>query len=166
MMGYGQKSLKTSHVWPMFLPPKRSLGNGMAEPATAQETETSAVRNLIVILTGIVFSAIGLTGAVLLGASLGYVVSGGVVSAFRLGMFDFLWLVALISIFVAGVSLILSGVRGTARNLVPGPTLYFLGAALFLIGIYLLLGRDFVVGLFALVIGVAFVWIEYRTELV
>ncbi len=51
-----------------------------------------------------------------------------------------LWIVATVSTSIAGISLIVSAIRRKQFDLIPGPTLYFLGLALAVIGGFLLTG--------------------------
>lgn len=51
-----------------------------------------------------------------------------------------LWLLVAVCTAIAGLSLIISALRRKQFDLIPGPTLYFLGLALAVIGCFLLMG--------------------------
>ena len=55
-------------------------------------------------------------------------------------IYSALWLLAAICTAIAGISLIISALRRRQYDLIPGPTLYFLGLALAVIGGFLFIG--------------------------
>lgn len=50
-------------------------------------------------------------------------------------LYEILWLVFSLGLTILGLSLMVSGLRGRTHDVVPGPTLYFMGAALMAIGL-------------------------------
>ena len=81
-------------------------------------------------------------------------------------LFQVMWAVFFISLLITGISLIVSGVRGKRRDLVPGLTLYFLGASLMVNGFLLLMYGYPLYGGIAVIIGALAAWIEWSTEVV
>lgn len=55
-------------------------------------------------------------------------------------IYSSLWLLAAVCTVIAGISLIISALRRKQYDLIPGPTLYFLGLALAVIGGFLFIG--------------------------
>ena len=81
-------------------------------------------------------------------------------------LFQAMWAVFAVSLLIAGVSLIASGVRGKRRDLVPGLTLYFLGASLAINGLLLLTYGHLLYGALAIAIGAVAILVEWGTEVV
>jgi len=72
-----------------------------------------------------------------------------------------LWLVAAFSTLVAGLSLIFSALRRRQYDLIPGPTLYFLGLSLAVIGGFLMMGGLGWQAITAVVIGLFLIYWEW-----
>ncbi len=72
-----------------------------------------------------------------------------------------LWLLTAVSTLIAGVSLIISAVKRKEYDLIPGPTLYFLGLSLAIIGGFLTIGGLYWQGLIAIVVGLLLIYWEW-----
>ncbi|MGF1645117.1 MAG: hypothetical protein ACFCUJ_15880 [Thiotrichales bacterium] len=123
----------------------------------------------LVSVLGIVATLVGLIGAIGVGAVLAYMVSE--LSAGRLhyllhqALFQAVWWVFFASLFTVGLHLIISGYTRRKRDLVPGVSLYFLGLALVVNGLILLVYSNPLYGLTALLVGVVLVFIEWRFDI-
>ncbi len=76
-------------------------------------------------------------------------------------IYSVLWLVAAFCTLVAGVSLILSALRRRQYDLIPGPTLYFLGLSLAVIGGFLMMGGLGWQAITAVVVGLFLIYWEW-----
>lgn len=77
-----------------------------------------------------------------------------------------LWLVIFASGAAVGISLLLAGIRRRRSNLVPGPTLYVLGAGLVCNGLFMLADNAWGWSAFSLLAGAALIWLEGRLDLI
>ncbi|MGF1548336.1 MAG: hypothetical protein ACFCUG_13515 [Thiotrichales bacterium] len=122
-----------------------------------------------VMLLGIAASLVGLVGAIGVGAVLAYLiaelVAGRLHFLLHQVIFQAVWWIFFASLFTVGLHLILSSITRRRRDLVPGIALYFLGLALVVNGLILLLYSDPFYGLTALLIGVVLVFIEWRFDI-
>lgn len=79
--------------------------------------------------------------------------------------FDYVLIgVALAALAFAGCSVIFSWLSGRTHNIVPGPALYLLGLAMATFGAEAAILGDLTVGLGLLLLGLAIVWLEYRSD--
>ncbi len=136
---------------------------------TAIEPATPIFSRLLVLL-GIMAATAGAAGTLLLGYMLGAALPAWLDGrlaflTFQL-LFQLLWLVFFISMFVLGLSLIRSGRDRRRKDIVPGLTLYFLGAALAAIGIMLFTFGNVAAGLGLFVVGALAIYVEWSTEVV
>ena len=127
-------------------------------------------RSRLIMALGLVFAAAGAAGALLLTFMLGVLVpeflQGRVTFlSFQL-LFQLMWLVFFVSLFITGLSLLRSGARRKRKDLVPGLTLYFLGAALVVNGMMLMTFGDMTRGVVLTVTGIAAMLVEWSTEVV
>ncbi len=76
-------------------------------------------------------------------------------------IYSALWLVAAFCTLVAGVSLIISALRRRQYDLIPGPTLYFLGLSLAVIGGFLMMGGLGWQAITAVVVGLFLIYWEW-----
>lgn len=77
-----------------------------------------------------------------------------------------LWWCFFVSLSIVGLSLLHAAFRGRTSNLVPGPTLYVLGATLIVNGFFLLMfGAAGWAGL-AVFAGAIFMYLEHQTVLI
>ncbi len=79
--------------------------------------------------------------------------------------YHFAWLVFFGALVAAGISLMAAAVQGRREDIVPGPSLYLMGAALLIAGMaQLLFGRAALAGLTGLA-GLLLIFLEYRSAL-
>lgn len=77
----------------------------------------------------------------------------------------FAWLTFFGGLVAAGISLMVAAVQGRREDIVPGPSLYLMGAALLIAGMaQLLFGRSALAGLTGLA-GLLLMYLEYRSAL-
>jgi len=76
------------------------------------------------------------------------------------------WGVIFLSGLVAGLSLLVRAVARRTHNLVPGPTLYFLGAGLLFNGVILLAQPALPYALASLLVGGGLIWAESNLDAV
>ena len=77
----------------------------------------------------------------------------------------FAWLIFFGGLVAAGISLMVAAVQGRREDIVPGPSLYLMGAALLVAGMaQLLFGRVALAGVTALA-GLLLMYVEYRSAL-
>ena len=132
-------------------------------------TERPASRPLLIAL-GAVLAILGAAGLLRISTMLAFLLpqlAGGEFRFFsHLALFQVMWAVFFVSLLITGVSLIVSGARGKRRDVVPGLTLYFLGASLMVNGILLLTYGHPLYGGIALFIGALAAYLEWSTEVV
>lgn len=76
-------------------------------------------------------------------------------------IYQALWLLVTLCILIVGVSLIRSALQRKEHDLIPGPTLYFLGLGLTVIGGYLILSGLTLEALASIVIGCLLIYWEW-----
>ncbi len=76
-------------------------------------------------------------------------------------IYSAMWVVAAFCTLVAGVSLIFSALRRREYDLIPGPTLYFLGLSLAVIGGFLMMGGLGWQAITAVVVGLFLIYWEW-----
>lgn len=72
-----------------------------------------------------------------------------------------LWLLVTLCILIAGVSLVISALQRKEHDLIPGPTLYFLGLGLSVIGGFLILSGLTIQALATIVVGCLLIYWEW-----
>jgi hypothetical protein len=132
--------------------------------------DASATRSRFIIVLGAIAAVLGAAGILAISPMLVYFIpkltSGEYRYLFNLVLFQFMWAVFFISLLIAGIKLIISGVKRKRHDIIPGLTLYFLGAALIVNGLLMLAyGHTLYAGITVL-IGVAVAYIEWSTEVV
>ncbi len=80
-------------------------------------------------------------------------------------IFHLLWLIFFISLFITGVKLIISAINKRTTDLVPGLTLYFVGASLVVIGLFYLIFQETTYALMAIIIGILCIYFEGAAEI-
>ncbi len=133
---------------------KTPTGNGLAEKG----------RSTLTMVVGALFSTIGAAGLVYMVSAFFYFLTN-IYSTNDL-ITAIMWIIFFISILVAGINLIVSGSRRKLFDLVPGFSLYFAGFSLIINGFIYLLYGNYLVMIPALLIGVALVMVEWRTEVI
>ncbi|NNF16145.1 MAG: hypothetical protein HKN70_05315 [Gammaproteobacteria bacterium] len=78
-------------------------------------------------------------------------------------IFRALWGIVAIAFVATGLSLLLAAIRRRHTNMVPGPTLYILGAALVIISMFLISDGGWLSGAIIAAAGLATMWLEYRS---
>lgn len=137
--------------------------NTVLEPA-------SPMFSRLLILLGILAAIVAAVGTVLLGYMLGSALPAWLDG--RLGfltfqlLFQALWLLFFVSMFVLGLRLIRSGIDRRRKDIVPGLTLYFLGAALAAIGVMLFTFGNLAAGVGLFLAGALAIYAEWSTEVV
>ena len=132
----------------------------MTAPATDQKA--GAVRSALVATTGTLFFAIGALGTFVVGAEAWHLANDyGLTS---IAIHSLIWLIFFVSLAVAGLSLLRSGFRRKRHDLVPGPTLYFLGASLVVNGLFLLVVSEYIYAMVAISAGLLFLYLEHATQ--
>ncbi len=128
------------------------------------------VRSRFILLFGLMLSITGAMGTIALSMMLLYILpkvaSGDMPFFGGQALFQTMWAVFFISLFMTGVSLMISAARRKQRDLVPGLTLYFLGAALVINGLLLMTYAHFVFGLAAMAAGSLAIYLEWSIEVV
>ncbi|QMU60858.1 MAG: hypothetical protein GKR92_03775 [Gammaproteobacteria bacterium] len=80
-------------------------------------------------------------------------------------VFHLLWVVFFLSLLMTGVKLLISALNKRTTDLVPGVSLYFLGASLLIIGLFYLLFGQLIYALISIIAGTFFIYVEGTTEL-
>ena len=127
-------------------------------------------RSRMVMALGLILAMVGASGTLLLTWMLGALIPGFIQGhfpflSFQL-LFQLLWLVFFVSLFITGLSLIRSGAVRKRKDLVPGLTLYFLGASLVINGMLLLTFGHLGVGAGLVTSGVLAILLEWSSEVV
>jgi hypothetical protein len=132
--------------------------------------DASATRSRFIIVLGAIAAILGTAGILAISPMLAYLIpkltSGEYRYLFNLVLFQFMWAVFFISLLVAGIKLIISGVKRKRHDIIPGLTLYFLGAALIVNGLLMLTYGHTLYASITVLIGVAVAYIEWSTEVV
>lgn len=81
-------------------------------------------------------------------------------------LFLTVWLIFAFSLVIAALSLLRSAWRGRRRNIVPGPTLYVVGACLVIIALFMLEAGALVPSALTAGFGLILMIVEYRMDLV
>lgn len=78
-------------------------------------------------------------------------------------LFRILWGIVAAAFVATGVSLLSAAIWQRRTNMVPGPTLYVMGAALVIIGMFLCSDGGWFSGAIIAMAGLATMWLEYRS---
>ena len=81
-------------------------------------------------------------------------------------IFHVVWLVFFLSLVTTGVRLIISAIKKRSTNLVPGLSLYFVGAALVIIGLFYFVFQELIYAGAAIVVGVICIYFEGSVEII
>ena len=137
---------------------------------TATRQPPSKFFSLSLIVLGALATVAGAIGTLLLAWMLGVAVPrwlGGQLGFFTFELlFQLLWLLFFASLFSLGLKLIRSGRDGRSHDVVPGLTLYWLGAALAMIGIMLFAFGDVITGIALFAAGALAILVEWSTEVI
>ena len=80
-------------------------------------------------------------------------------------LFHLLWVIFFISLLVTGIKLLISALKKRKKNLVPGITLYFLGASLVIIGLFYLVFEQYTYAIVSVIAGTLCIYVEGTTEI-
>ena len=133
-----------------------------------QEPQAGKVLSSSATVAGVVFVAIAAAGLIGMGSLFLLVVTqlldGSRVYSHNFAIYNALWIVFFISLLIAGISLIISGVQKKTHDLVPGVPLYLAGASLVVIGFYLFVYDELLYAIIAMVVGLVLVIAEWRSH--
>lgn len=129
-----------------------------------------SMRSKFVLLFGLLLAIAGGMGTIALSALLVYTVpkvADGELAFFsHQALFQSMWAVFFVSLFMTGVSLVVSGASRRPKDLVPGLTLYFLGAALMVNGLLMFTYEHYLFAGIIFIVGALAVYLEWSTEVV
>lgn len=80
-------------------------------------------------------------------------------------LFHLLWGIFFISLLVTGIKLLISALKKRTKDLVPGVTLYFLGASLVVIGLFYLVFEQYTYSVISIVAGALCLYLEGVSEI-
>ena len=80
-------------------------------------------------------------------------------------LFHLIWAIFFINLLIAGFKLINSALNKRTKDLVPGLTLYFLGASLVVIGLFYLVFEQYGYAAIAIIVGALCIYLEGTTEI-
>ena len=80
-------------------------------------------------------------------------------------VFHLLWLVFFASVLVAGIRLIISAVNKRTTDLVPGHSLYFVGASLVVIGLFYVVFQEMAYAAITIIAGILCIYFEGAAEI-
>ncbi len=80
-------------------------------------------------------------------------------------IFHLLWVIFFVSLLITGIKLLISALNKRTKDLVPGMTLYFLGASLVIIGLFYLVFEQYAYALISIMAGALCIYIEGATEI-
>ena len=119
--------------------------------------------SLAMALAGLALTLFCLTGALRVSAQV-RVLAEQVDLSTHFTLQTLVWLLIFISGAITGIALVVSAIRRRRHNLVPGPTLYFLGAGLLFNGIILLADTAYFWAVSSVIAGAVLVYLESNTE--
>ncbi len=138
--------------------------------STIPDQPASPAFSRLLILLGVLATIAGAIGTLLVAWMLGAVIPRWLDGRFAYFTYQFLfqglWLLFFVSMFVLGLKLIRSGREGRRHDVVPGLTLYYLGAALAMIGVMLVVFGSVAVGAALFGAGALAVYVEWSTEVI
>ena len=137
---------------------------------TLTDQPASPTFSRLLILLGVLAAVVGAVGTLLVAWMLGSMAPhwlDGRLAFFTYQLlFQALWLLFFVSMFVLGLKLIRSGRERRRHDVVPGLTLYYLGAALAMIGVMLVAFGNLAVGAALFVAGALAIYVEWSTEVI
>ncbi len=135
---------------------------------TMQTSALNRTSNSKITILGAIIAIIGAAGILRISTMLAFLIpqmaEGNYPFFSHQVLFQIMWAVFAISLFITGISLIVSGVKNKRHDLVPGLTLYFLGASLMINGILLLVHGHTAYAAVAILIGAIVTFLEWNTE--
>ena len=79
--------------------------------------------------------------------------------------FHIVWAIFFLSLLITGIKLTISALNKRTKDLVPGLSLYFLGASLVIIGMFYLVFGQFTYALIAIISGALCIYFEGAAEI-
>ena len=80
-------------------------------------------------------------------------------------VFHLLWLVFFVGVLVVGIRLIISAIKKRTTDLVPGHSLYFVGASLVVIGLFYVVFEEMAYAAIAIIAGILCIYFEGAAEI-
>jgi hypothetical protein len=137
---------------------------------TTEDFDAGLARSRFIIIVGVLATILGVLGSLGIFRMLAFLIpklsSGEYSFLSHLALFQFMWAVFFVSLLVAGIKLVVSGIKRKRHDIVPGLTLYFLGAALVVNGILMLTYGNVVYAGITILIGALVSYLEWSTEVV
>lgn len=121
-------------------------------------------RGWLTTVAGIILALAGLAGSITLVRVVTHLLMGEYAFLSTLVIYQTVWLVIFASLFITGLSLVISGVKRKKHDIVPGPTLYILGLALVVNGFFLLIYSQTLYAVVAIAIGAILIYLEWATH--
>lgn len=140
----------------------------MAEENTPPEhRQASAIGRALIVLIGIGTTVGGGIGGFsnlrLLAQDVSATVDGARAFFTPMAAYHLVWLVFFAGLLAVGVSLITASIKGRSEDIVPGPSIYVMGAALLIAAMFqFVFGRPGLAAVCALA-GIALLFAEYRS---
>lgn len=137
---------------------------------TVENYDAGVARSGFIVLLGIVAAILGAAGTLGISKMLLYLIpklnDGEYSFLSHLALFQFMWVVFFVSLLIAGVKLVFSGIRRKRHDIVPGLSLYFLGAALIVNGFLMFTYGHVLYASVTVLIGAMVSYLEWSTEVV
>lgn len=138
-----------------------------AENPPPEHRQASAMGRALIGLIGVVASVAGGIGGFaslrLLARDVSHSADGIRALLTPMATYHLAWLVFFVSMIVIGVSLMVATIKGRSEDIVPGPSIYFMGAALLVVAmLQLMFGRPGLAAASAIA-GVVLMVAEYRS---
>ncbi len=137
---------------------------------TTEDYDAGTACSRVLIFLGALAAILGAAGVLAISPMLAYLIpkitDGEYAYLFNLVLFQVMWAVFFVSLLVTGIKLIISGMQRKRHDIVPGLTLYFLGAALIVNGFLMLTYGHLLYAGIAIVVGSVVAYIEWSTEVV
>ncbi|RUM94473.1 MAG: hypothetical protein DSZ28_02985 [Thiothrix sp.] len=132
--------------------------------------DAGVARSRLILFIGALAAILGAAGVLAISPLLVYLipklVNGEYSYLFNLALFQFMWAVFFVSLLVAGIKLVISGANRKRYDIIPGLTLYFLGAALMVNGFLMLMYGHVIYAGIAILVGSIVSYLEWSTEVV
>lgn len=125
---------------------------------------------VVLILLGLLIAAAGLGFSYVVGVLLfdqyQSLSSGNYPISTQQLLYEGLWLVFFVSLTILGLSLLMSGLKNKKHDVVPGPTLYFMGASLMAIALMMAMYGQVLHAVVAAVVGLVLMVLEWYYDVV
>ncbi|HID80940.1 MAG TPA: hypothetical protein EYH06_14305 [Chromatiales bacterium] len=136
--------------------------------SNAEQLLAGKGRSRLVMIIGALFAALAAAGLIGMGSHflivITHVLDGSIAYSRNFAIYNALWIIFFISFLIAGISLIISGVRRKLHDLVPGISLYLAGASLIVIGFYLFIYDELIYAAVAMLVGLTLMIVEWFSK--